>query len=569
MSVMATSEGMSAGAVVALLAAGTGVFAALVVGGQVVQGPLTEAPAGAVLVMATAFALAGAAATATLLPTGSGFEWRADGIVCAGLLVALAGAIAAGWEHGADQLRSAGSVVAPMTVPLLAALAERRARGTPRWSVAAAVVVAALSVTRYAVRDPFRDPGCWSDCSLRGVAPLASSGATALVEIGLALATLGTAALSVAWTIRLVVGSRARSSTERRLALVGAAGASTAAALWAVASVLPDRVVAARLVAAALVMQCLTALLVSVPPLLAVRRRRELRSLAAALGDQPPLGTLEATLSRMLGDRDLRVAYWLPQSGRYVDAAGESLHDAEARPSITLQREGQPLARIHVDRVNRELEGLVGSAAALAIDSERLQAEVRAQLSDLLAARLRIVAAADDARRGVERSIHDEVQSELIGALLELAQIRSRAVTVGAEDTMAEADTMTGEIRVIVDRLREFSRGVYPAVLDAAGLPAALEALADEAPVAVRIDCRRDGSASVEAQRAAYLIVHDAVARATRPLDVSIDVTDRRVALTIVGHPGAVPVEVRDRVGALGGTTTSDRASLRAVLPCG
>ena len=331
----------------------------------------------------------------------------------------------------------------------------------------------------------------------------------------------------------------------------------------------PDRLVAARLVAAALAAQCLTALLVSVPPLLAVRRRHELRRLAVALGDRPPLGTLEATLSRMLGDRDLKVAYWLPQSGRYVDAAGEPFVNAGTRPSITLQRDGRPLARVHVDRVDRDLEGLVGSAARLAIDSERLQAEVRAQLSDVLAARQRIVGAADDARRDVERSIHDEVQSELIGALLELAQLRSRAVAAGTEGTVAEADTMTNEVRNIVDRLREFSRRLYPAVLDSAGLPAALDALAEEAPVALRIDCRSDGSPSVAAQRAAYLIVHDAAVRATSPLDVTIDLTDRHVELTVVGHPGAVPVGVRDAVGALGGTISSDRASLRAVLPCG
>jgi len=568
MSVMAAGEGTSAGPVVALLTAGTAVFVALVVGGQVVQGPLTEAPGGVAIVSATAFALALATAATTLLLTGSRFAWRADGPVCTGLLVALAGAVAAGWEDGTDQVRSAGSVVAPLTVPLLGALAERRARGTLRWSVVATLIVAALSLARYALRDPFRDPDCWGDCSLQGGAPFASSGGTTLVELGLVVATSVAAALAVGWTLWLR-RSRGRRNPERWLVMAVAAGASIAAALWAVASVLPDRVVAARLVAVALVVECLTALVVAVQPVLAVRRRHELRRLAAALGDQPPLGTLEATLSRMLGDPDLGVAYWLPESSRYVDAAGESFDDAGDRSSITLYRDGRPLARVHVDRLDRELEGLVGSAARLAIDSERLQAEVGAQLTDLLAARQRIVAAADDARRVVERAIHDEVQSELVGALLELAQLRSRAATSGADATVAVVDIMIGEVQEVVARLREFSRGVYPAVLDAAGLPAALEALADEAPVPLRVDCTGDSSAPLETQRAAYLLVRDAVARADRALDVSVDLTAHALELTIDGHPGAVAVDLRDRIGALGGTTSTVRGSLRAVLPCG
>ena len=568
MSLMVAGEGTGFGPTIAFLASGTAVFTVLVAGSQVVQGPVTEAPAGGLLLSATALAFAVATATTTFLPRGSGFAWRADGPVCAGLLVTLAGTVAEGWEDGPDPLRSVGSVVAPITVPLLGALVERRSQGTQRWSIAATLVITALSLTRYAVRDPFRDPGCWTDCSLRGVAPLASRDATPTVELALGMATLATAALHwdgrSCWRSgRAVGGARDGGSPggghrrkHRRVVVGGRIGATGPGA----------RGPAGRGVAGPAVPH---GALVAVPPLLALRRRHELRSLAAALGDQPLLGTLEATLSRMLGDRDLKVAYWLPRSGRYVDAKGEPVDEVGARPSVTLQRDGQPLARVHVDRVDRELEDVVGSAARLAIDSERLQAEVRAQLADLLAARQRIVAAADDARRAVERAIHDEVQSELVGALFELGQLRSRAAASGAASTVVEADTIAAEVRELVARLREFSRGLYPAVLDAAGLPAALEALAEDAPVTLRVDCTGDGSASVESQRAAYLLVRDAIAQAPHPLDVSVDLVDGVLDLTIVGHPGAVAVDLRDRIGALGGTISTERGWLRAVLPCG
>ena len=534
---------------------------------QVVQGSATEAPGGAALLIVTALALALATTATTLTLPGARFDWRADGPVCLGLLVALVGAVVAGWQGGPDHLRSAGAVVAPLTVPLLLALVERRARGTMRWSALATIAVSILSLTRYAVRDPFRDPDCWADCSLREVAPLASAEAARVVELVLGVTTSVAAALALGWTVHLAVRLARRRAGGPQLVLAVAAGASVAAVLWAVTALVPDRAAASRLAAAATAMQCGTALLVAAPPMLAVRRRRELRRLAAALGEQPPLGTLEVTLSRMLGDRDLKVAYWLPRSARFVDAAGRPF-DAPDRPSITLLRDGQPLAQVFVHRTDGELEELVGPAARLAIDSERLQAEVRAQLTELLAARQRIVAAGDDARRHVERTIHDEVQSELVGALLELAHIRSQAESAGDAKAVREAEEMTTEIRGVVDALREFARGVYPAVLDASGLPDALEALADEVPVTVRIECRGDGSASTAAQRAAYLLVHDATTRTTRPMGVTVDASPERVELTITGHPGAVPMDVTDRVGALGGTLTSEWDTLRAVLPC-
>jgi signal transduction histidine kinase len=565
---MAAGVGTKAGWVLPLLALGAVTFAVVVSGTAVVQGPLAEAPAGVALVAATAAALAAATAVVSLLPTGADFEWRADGPVCLGLLVALSGGIAAGWEAGPDQLRSAGSVAAPLAVPLLGALVERRARATQRWSVLAAVVVIMLSLARYAVRDPFQDAGCWADCSLREVAPLASRDATSAVEVALGVAAVTIAGLAVGWAILLTARTRHRRSLQLRLVLAAALSASATALSWTIASVLADRELAARLIAVYLILQCLTAALVAAPPLLALRRRRELRGLATALGEQPRLGTLEATLSRILRDQDLQVAYWLPRSGRYVDAHGNPVNDAVARPSITLERDGEPMARVLVSRVERELEAVVGSAARLAIDSERLQAEVRTQLADLIAARQRIVTAADDVRRSAERTIHDEVQSELVGALLELAHHRSRAAASGDVSAVAEVDAISAEVRELVARLREFSRGIYPVVLDSSGLPAALEALAEEAPTPLRVNCTGSGSAPIEAQRAAYLLVLEAVAHATHPLDVSVKLAAGVLELTIGGHPGDVTLDLRDRTGALGGSISIERDGLRAVMPC-
>jgi signal transduction histidine kinase len=461
-------------------------------------------------------------------------------------------------------------VVAPLAAPALLALIERRALGIWRWSVAGAAVVGVLSLVRYAVRDPFHDPDCWADCSMQNVAPLPSESATSVV--GTTLDAAATTTVLVAAAMAFLLASRSVRGPTRYWTLdVGvAACAVVASGAWAATAYPLAREAVVRVVAVALAAQCVLALLLAAQPIVAVRRRRELRRLAVELGEQPPVGTLEARLARALGDRNLRVAYWLPESQRYVDAAGAPVLDT--RSAVTLQRDGQPLARVFLDRPDRdsrELEDLVGSAARLAIDSERLQAEVRAQLVELASARRRIVVAADDARQRVERTIHDEVQSELVGVLFELGHAHAQAERSGAEQTAPVATSIADEVRVLVAQLREFARGVYPAVLDGAGLSAALAALADEVPVALRVACHGAGSASAEAERAAYLLVHDAATRAKGDLDIEVAADACRVEVTIVGHPGAVREDLADRVGALGGTIEWEQGTLRAVLPCG
>ena len=534
---------------------------AVVVQSDVVLGPAVQAAPGRWLVTFVAATLVAAAVAASTVLPRAPFPWHTDGVMCAALLLPLAATVVAGWQHAPDVLRSAAAIVAPLTVPLLLALVERRTRDTVRWSVIAAAVVGALSLARAAVREPFDDPDCWVDCSLRDVAPLASTEAARWADVGLDMSLLLAAAVAASSTVRWAVGRAAPGVGRVELAL--AVCASLAAACWAAATITQGRETVVRLVVAALAAEAATASLVVVAPTLAVRRRRTLRGLAELLGDQPLPGTLESTLRRLLGDPQLRVAYWLPESHRYVDAAGDAV-DTASGTAVALQRDGQPLALVVLGDAGRDrhqLLDLIGPAARLAIDSERLRAEVSAQLADATAARRRLIAAADQARREVERTLHDEVQSELVGALLDVAHHRTGQA--------ATPTTLAEGIRALVGDIREFSRGIHPAVLDAAGLPAALEALAEEAPVPLHVDCRLAGRPPLDVERAAYLLVHDAVARATGALGVTVDDGASCVRVTVEGHPGEVREDLIDRVGALGGTVAVESQAMRAVLPCG
>ena len=127
----------------------------------------------------------------------------------------------------------------------------------------------------------------------------------------------------------------------------------------------------------------------------------------------PPFG-------RAIGDPKLRIAYWLPTSRRYVDGRGRPVEE----PVAAFGPRGHP-ARSRRPRVAlvahaagvAELEREIGAAARLALENERLQAEVLTQLHDLRVSRTRIVETADAERRRLERDLHDGAQQRLLATI--------------------------------------------------------------------------------------------------------------------------------------------------------
>ena len=176
--------------------------------------------------------------------------------------------------------------------------------------------------------------------------------------------------------------------------------------------------------------------------LAARRTTARVARLAAELGDAPSPGSLRTALAETVGDPDLEVAYWLADSGRYVDAAGRTIElpvPGEGRMQTPIVRAGRPVALLLHDQGAldpAELEAGVGPAARLAIENERLQAEALAQLGDLRASRARIVETGDAARRRLERDLHDGAQQRLLALVYDLRLARRRrgatARTLGA-----------------------------------------------------------------------------------------------------------------------------------------
>jgi signal transduction histidine kinase len=190
-------------------------------------------------------------------------------------------------------------------------------------------------------------------------------------------------------------------------------------------------------------------------------------------------------------------------------------------------------------------------------------AESRAELA---ASRTRIVAAADETRRRIERDLHDGTQQRLVSLGLNLRLAQSMVPTEVPE-LDAEIDRVADELNGIVEDLREIARGIHPAILSEGGLRPALRTLARRSAIAVELDVPALDRLPEPVEVAAYYIVSEALTNATRHARASVVEVGAaagdgvlRVRVRDDGVGGADPergsglVGLKDRIEALGGT---------------
>ena len=162
--------------------------------------------------------------------------------------------------------------------------------------------------------------------------------------------------------------------------------------------------------------------------------RAGVADLVIELGRTPTPARLRDALANALGDPTLQVAYWLPVQDRFVDTAGGAIElpgDGTGQAVTMLERNGVREAAIIHDAILLEEPGLIASVASamrLAVENDRLSAEVQEQLAEVRASRARIVEAGDAERRRVERDLHDGAQQT---THLPQSRIASRASCAG------------------------------------------------------------------------------------------------------------------------------------------
>jgi signal transduction histidine kinase len=310
--------------------------------------------------------------------------------------------------------------------------------------------------------------------------------------------------------------------------------------------------------------------------------------LVARLGGGRAHGALRTALADALGDPTLQVAYWLPARRQWVDDAGATFAlpaAAAGRTSTPVEQDGEPVALlVHAAEDEPELVRAVGGAAALALENERLEAELRANVQELRASRARVVESADAARRRIERDLHDGAQQQLVALalMLQTARLELDRDPDRARDLLDDA---SHDLEAALRDLRELARGIHPAVLSDRGLASALQAAADRAPLPVEVVAAPDERLPGAVEAAAYFVVAEALTNVARYAHAShalVAVTreghDLVVRVTDDGIGGADPTGgsglrgLGDRVAALDGSLGVESppgggTTVRAVIP--
>jgi signal transduction histidine kinase len=309
------------------------------------------------------------------------------------------------------------------------------------------------------------------------------------------------------------------------------------------------------------------------------------------LGDTPAPDRMRDALAGALRDPTLEVATWSATSTSYVDASGRPVdveHDAAGRAVTLLERDGHPLAAILHDPALAEDPGLVAAVAAavrLAVDNERLAAEVRMQLEEVQASRARIVEASDAERRRVERNLHDGAQQRLVALSLALRRAQSQMPDDADPELAATLKTASEQLKTAMAELRELARGIHPAILTEAGLGPAIRSIARESPVPVDLHLELPDQLPDAPAAAAYYVVAESLSNVAKYAEATaVDVTaqaadgELRVEVTDDGVGGADPARgsgirgLADRVAALGGrldvrSRSGEGTRVVAVLP--
>ena len=186
----------------------------------------------------------------------------------------------------------------------------------------------------------------------------------------------------------------------------------------------------------------------------------------------------------------------------------------------------------------------------------------------LTRSRSRVVAAADQARRGIERDLHDGAQQRIVSLGMELRGAQA-AAPENLTELRAMLDRSVETLSQVHTDLRELSRGIHPAILSRGGLAPALKTLARRSPIPVALTADISSRMDESVEVAAYYVVAEALTNTAKyaeatEVDITAHLTEDSVELTVTdnGRGGADPstgsglIGLQDRVAAVGGELT-------------
>jgi signal transduction histidine kinase len=466
----------------------------------------------------------------------------------------------------------------------------RLAAGLETWFYRATVAAFALSWgamlvfgQTLSVGGPFTR--CAGSCPANGLQLIGTSAAvshalTVVFEVVLALVMLGLCVL--------IIG-KARSPSRLRRRAIGPLSAVFVVAIVDfslyvfVGSAFPGTVPALR----ALVLVTVA----SVPFAMVIGQRRASAFAAGSAGrlvsrvsGRASPGRIEALLRDSLGDPTLELALWAPGHGSYLDVDGRTFalpESGSGREVTRFTRDGEPVAAIVHDPGLEEqpevLDGLTATSLML-LENTRL-------VDELQSSRARIVSVGERERLRLERDLHDGAQQRLMAIQIKLALARDLSAS---DELTARLDEISGDATTAIAELRSLAHGIYPTVLRERGLADALQSLALEAPLPVRVADGGVGRCPPEVEGAVYFCAAETIQNAVKHAGAGAT-----MVVTLAREPGTLRfafdddgagfdpsegsggiglVSMRDRIGAVGGevevrSSPGSGTSIRGFVP--
>jgi signal transduction histidine kinase len=280
----------------------------------------------------------------------------------------------------------------------------------------------------------------------------------------------------------------------------------------------------------------------------------------------PDLATpaqVQSALRDILDDPELELYWWDWERERYVDVRGNAVDPEghEPRTATMVEYESRKIGAMIHDPQLLETPGFLDTflpMMRIAMERDRLHRDLVLKLDQLKASRLRLVEAADEERRRLERNLHDGAQQRLVVVLHSLHRLEK---LLQDDTTLAGlARAARDELEGAIDDLRELARGLHPPLLAQHGLAAAVRAGARRSSVPVELDLRLGEGLSPALEAAAYYVCGEAVTNAVKHARCST------VSLSIVQDQGTLTVEICDN--GVGGATTqheSESTGLRGL----
>lgn len=231
-------------------------------------------------------------------------------------------------------------------------------------------------------------------------------------------------------------------------------------------------------------------------------------------------------LADTLRDRSLRVYWWSESLGRYVDARGNiaepTARSAGARRGeagrgalLPINTPDGPLAIIRHDSAlseNANLLEAVSTALRLSVDNGRLRGELESTLREVRESRLRIVDAGIEARRQIERDLHDGSQQSLVALALRLRMAAGKAEQLGQHEIAHDLEAALEQLSASLKQLRALARGIHPTSLTVGGLQTAVPELAAHSPVPIEVRVSLTVRLPAVVEATAYFFVSECLA---------------------------------------------------------